>query len=103
MLRIKKGDTVQAIKGRDKGKKGKVIEIFAGQKRALVEGINLVKKHKRRTQTDQKGGIVSIEAPITISNLMVVCKSCNHPARVGFKILKDGVKSRFCKSCKEAI
>ncbi len=103
MLRIKKGDTVQTIKGRDRGKKGKVIAIFSQGKRALVEGINLVRKHKRRTQTDQKGGIVSIEAPIAISNLMVVCKSCNHPVRIGFKILKDGEKSRFCKSCKEAI
>jgi len=103
MERIIKNDTVQAIKGKDKGKKGRVLKIFAEERRALVEGINLVKKHKRQTRQDQQGGIVSIEAPISISNLMLVCKHCNRPARIGFTILKDGTKSKFCKACKEAL
>ncbi|MBL7151074.1 MAG: 50S ribosomal protein L24 [Candidatus Omnitrophica bacterium] len=103
MFKIKKGDTVQIIAGKDRGKKGKVLELLPEGRRALVEGLNLVKKHKRQTRQDQQGGIVSIEAPLSISNLMVFCKQCNRPVRVGFTVLKDGSKSRFCKSCKEGI
>ncbi|TBR17634.1 50S ribosomal protein L24 [bacterium] len=103
MLKIKKGDMVASIKGKDRGKKGKVIEVLSAESRVLIEGINLVKKHKRRTQQDQKGGIVSIERPISIANVMVVCKHCNKPTRIGFKALSDGTKARFCKSCKETL
>lgn len=104
MIKIRRGDTIQVIGGKDNGKKGKVLEILPQGKRAIVEGINLVKKHKRKTQNDQQGGIVSVETPINVSNLKLVCKSCNHPTRVGFTILKDSTqKVRFCKSCKEVI
>lgn len=103
MQKIKKGDIIQATKGKDKGKKGKVIQVFAEKGKALVEGINLAKKHKRQTRQDQKGGIVSIEMPIALSNIMLVCKHCDRPTRVGFSVLKDGTKSRVCKSCKEAL
>lgn len=103
MLKVRKGDIVQVIKGKDTGKKGKVLNILTESKRALVEAINLVKKHKRQTRQDQQGGIVSIEAPISVANLMLVCKSCQRPVRVGFSILKDNTKVRICKSCKEAI
>ncbi len=103
MFKIREGDTVQVIKGKDNGKKGKVRQILPESGRAFVEGINLAKKHKRQTRQDEKGGIVSIEAPISISNLMLVCKNCNQPVRAGFRILQDKTKSRFCKSCKELI
>lgn len=103
MYKIRKGDTVQVIKGKDNGKKGKVLEILPELNRAVVEGINLVKKHKRQTRQDEKGGIVSIEAPINISNLLLVCKNCHRGVRVGFKILQDKTKTRFCKSCKEVM
>lgn len=103
MLKIKRNDIAQVIKGRDKGKKGKVLTLLDLNKRAIVEGINLVKKHKRKTQTDQQGGIVSIETPVSVSNLMLVCKHCARPVRVGLTRLKDGTKTRFCKACKEAI
>lgn len=99
MYKIKKGDTVQVTTGKDKGKKGKVISLMAGNTRALVEAINLVKKARRQTQQNQQGGIVSIEAPISISNLMLICKSCNKPTRIGFRIAKDGRKERICKRC----
>ena len=104
MLKIKKGDIVQVTKGDDSGKKGKVLRVLLkeGRGRAVVEGINLVKKHKRRTQQDQQGGVVSIEAPVNVANIMVLCKHCNRPARVGISVLKDGTKSRICKACKEA-
>ena len=103
MFKIRKGDTVEITKGKDRGKKGRVIKVFISNGRAIVEGINLVKKHKRKTREDEKGGIVSIEMPISLTNLMLYCKNCNRSRRVGFTILKDGTKSRFCKECKEAI
>jgi large subunit ribosomal protein L24 len=103
MQKIKKNDIVQVTKGKDKGKQGKVINIIGDNGRALVEGLNLAKKHKRQSRQDQKGGIVSIEMPISISNLMLFCKHCSKPTRVGITVLKDGTKSRFCKSCKGAL
>ena len=103
MFKIRKGDTVQVIKGKDKGKKGKIITILPERKRAIVEAINLVKKHKRQTRQDQQGGIVAIEMPIALGNIMLVCRHCDRPVRVGFSILKDGTKSRVCKACKEVI
>lgn len=103
MYKIKKGDSVELTKGKDKGKKGRVVEILSETGRAVVEGVNLVKKHKRQTKQDQQGGIISIEAPISVSNLKVVCKQCNKGVKVGFAVRKDGSKSRICKSCKGEI
>ncbi|MCK9594398.1 MAG: 50S ribosomal protein L24 [Candidatus Omnitrophica bacterium] len=99
MFKIKRNDTVQVIKGKDKGKKGKVIRVFFSQKKALVEGINQAKKHKRQTRQDQQGGIVNIEMPIALSNLMVFCKNCSQPTRLGFKKSDDGTKARVCRKC----
>lgn len=103
MLKIKKGDTVQVIRGDDKGKRGKVLKVMATANRAIVEGINLVKKHKRKTQQDQQGGIVAIESAMSSGNLMYFCKQCSKPTRVGFILSKEGTKSRYCKNCKETI
>ncbi len=103
MFKIRKNDLVQVIKGKDKGKKGKVLRFFPDSKRAIVEGINTVKQFKRKTQQDPQGGIVSVEAPISISNLAFFCKKCNRGVRLGYMLLKDGEKSRFCKSCKEVV
>ena len=103
MLKIKKGDTIQVAKGKDRGKTGKVLAVNLSTGRALIEGINLAKKHKRQTRQDEKGGIVSIEMPISISNIALVCKSCKRKTRVGFSNLKDGSKTRICKACKEAL
>jgi len=100
-MKIKKNDTVIALAGRDKGKTGKVLAIIPGKKRAIVEGVNFVKKHARRTREDDKGGIIQKEATVHISNLAVFCKGCNRPTKVGYNVLKDGTKSRFCKKCKE--
>lgn len=103
MFKIRKGDTVGIIKGKDRGKKGRVLEIFTKEARALVEGVNLSKKAKRKTQQDQQGGIISLEMPINLACLSLVCKSCNRPVRIGFTIAADGTKSRYCKVCKEVI
>jgi large subunit ribosomal protein L24 len=100
MLKVKKGDTVVVLKGKDRGKKAKVISIFLAKGKALVEGINLAKKHRRATRQDQKGGIVSIEAPIALANIMVFCKVCNKGSRVEFVKNQDNTKSRVCKKCK---
>lgn len=104
MNRIRKGDTVAVIAGKDKGKQGKVMHVFFPTRKALVEGINYVKKHRRRTQQEQQhAGIVQIEAPIALSNLKVVCKNCNAAVKVGFTILKDKTKARICKKCNEVL
>lgn len=103
MLKIKKGDIVVVTKGKDKGKKGKVLNLFASDERALVEGINMAKKAMRKTQANQQGGITAIEKPMSIANIMLFCKGCNKPVRTGFKIQDGSTKVRFCKSCKEPI
>ncbi len=102
MNKIRKNDIVYVLAGKDNGKTGKVFHVFPKAGRALVEGINYVKKHARKTKQDQQGGIIQKEASINLSNLAVFCKTCNSPARVGVSILADGTKSRYCKKCKEA-
>jgi large subunit ribosomal protein L24 len=103
MLKIRKNDTVKVLSGRDKGKTGKVLTVFLKGNRVLVEGVNFVKKHVRKTQKDPQGGIISKESPIHISNLAVLCKACNRATRVGFTKLGDGTRNRFCKKCNEII
>jgi len=103
MKKIKKNDIVRITKGKDKGKQGKVIDVIEDGKRAIIEGLNLYKKHKRQSRQDQKGGIISIEMPVSISNLMVFCKHCAKPSRMGLVTSKDGIKSRVCKACKEVL
>ena len=103
MLKIRRGDTVAVMSGKDKGKQGKVMRVYPILDKVLVEGVNFVKKHKRRTQQEQQhSGIVEMEKPIALSNLKVVCKNCNLPVKVGFTILKDNTKARICKKCNEA-
>ena len=103
MNKIKKNDIVYILSGKDKGKTGKVFMVNAKAGKALVEGINYVKKHMRKTKQDQQGGIIQKESPIQLSNLALFCKSCNSPASTGVHILADGTKSRFCKTCKEVL
>lgn len=103
MIRIKKNDTVMIIKGKDRGKTGRVMKVLPKEKRAIIEGRNLVKKHSRKSQQNPQGGIIQIESPIQLSNLMPVCPKCNKPARVGSIIEKDGKKLRVCNKCKEAL
>ena len=103
MLGIKKDDQVMVIAGKDKGKTGRVLEVFPRAQRAVVENINLVKKTQRRTQQNQKGGIIDIEAAIHLSNLMLIDKKTNKPTRIGAEILKDGSKVRIGKQSGEAV
>ncbi len=99
---IKKGDNVVVTTGRDKGKKGEGIKLFPKEERALVSGVNVVKRHQRQTQT-QAGGIVNKESTIHLSNLAHVDPKSGAATRIGFKILNDGRKVRFAKKSGEVI
>lgn len=93
--KIKKGDTVQIMTGKDRGNTGKVLQVYPKRERVLVEGLNMVKKHRRGGQ-GQEAGIVEMEAPLHISNVQIVDPSDGKPCRVGFDI-KDGVKKRVSR------
>ena len=100
--RIKKGDRVVVTTGRDKGKKGEVLRLYPKEDRALVSGINIVKRHQRQTQR-QQAGIVNKEAPVHLSNLAHVDPRSGEATRIGFKLLDDGRKVRFAKKSGEVI
>ncbi len=99
--KIKKNDTVKVVCGKDKGKTGKVVKVNREKGRVVVQGINIVKKAMKPKSQNEKGGIVSIEASMDISNVRVICKKCG-PTRLGYKIEGDD-RVRICKKCGEAI
>lgn len=101
-LKIKKGDHVVVIAGRDKGKHGEVLQVIPDENRALVQGVNVVRRHQKQS-AQQEGGIVSKEAPIHVSNIAVEDPSDGSPSRVGYKFLDDGRKVRFAKRSGETI
>jgi large subunit ribosomal protein L24 len=101
-VKIRKGDRVIVISGRDKGKKGEVLKVYPKEERALVAGVNVVKRHQRQTQAKQ-GGIISKEVPIDLSNIAYADPKTGEATRVGFKILGDGRKVRFAKKSGEVI
>ena len=103
MLSIHKNDTVKVLAGRDKGKTGKVLKVFPDKHRAIVQGINFVKKHTRKRRQEDQAGIVEQESPIDISNLSVICKRCNRVTRAGIDLLADGTKVRYCRKCREVL
>lgn len=99
MRKLKTGDEVLVITGKDKGKSGKILKVFPKEERAIVEGINKIKKHLKPTPRNPQGGIIEIFGKIHISNLMLICPKCKRPTRVGIKILEDKRKIRYCKKC----
>ena len=100
-LHIKKNDQVKVIAGKEKGKTGKILTVMPKKGCVIIEKVNFVKRHTRPSGQARQGGILEKEAPIHISNVMVVCNKCNSPVRVGQKILEDGKKARYCKKCGE--
>ena len=102
MSNIRKGDKVVVISGSDKGKKGSVLKVFPGESRALVQGVNMVKRHQRQTQS-QQAGIVTKEAPIHLSNIAHADPKTGKATRIGFKTLGDGRRVRFAKKSGEVI
>lgn len=102
MNKIKSNDNVFVLAGKDKGKQGQVRKVMPKENRAIVTGINMVKKHQRPRTMQQTGGIIEMEAPIHISNLALICPNCGRPTRVGIHIETEK-KVRYCKKCKEDI
>jgi large subunit ribosomal protein L24 len=101
-LRIKKGDKVVVLTGRDKGKSGEVLRVLVAEQRVIVQGVNMVKRHQRQTP-GQQGGIVEKEAAIHISNVAHIDPKSSQPTRVGYKFLEDGRKVRFAKRSGEVL
>ena len=97
---VKRNDTVLVLAGKSKGRTGRVLRVFPSEGRAIVEGVNFVRKHtKANPQKNIKGGILERESPVDLSNLMPVCGECGKPTRVGHKFLDDGKKVRVCRRC----
>jgi large subunit ribosomal protein L24 len=97
--RIKKNDTVMVIAGRERGKTGKVLRVLREKERALIERLNLVKRHQKPRGAQSPSGIVEKEAPIHLSNIMIMCDKCNAPVRMGKRALDDGRSVRVCRRC----
>lgn len=102
-VHVRAGDTVIITAGKEKGKKGKVVRVFPAERRLIVEGANVVKKHTRPTQKVMQGGILEQAAAIHASNVVLVCRGCGEPTRVGHKVLEDGSRVRTCRRCGEVI
>ena len=98
-MNIKKDDNVMVITGKDKGKSGKVLVALPAENKVIVEGVAIVKKHKKARGQNEPGGIVKQEAAIDASNVKLICKKCGQPTRVGVKVLENGEKVRVCKKC----
>ena len=99
--KLKKNDQVEVIAGKDKGRVGKILRVDPTVNKAVVEKINMIKRHTKPNPANQQGGIIEREAPIHISNLKLICPKCSKTVRVGKKILDDGEKVRVCKKCGE--
>ncbi|GAB6085487.1 50S ribosomal protein L24 [Alkaliphilus crotonatoxidans] len=102
-MHVKKGDTVVVISGKDKGKKGKVLQAYPKKNRVIVEGVNIVTKHQKPNQQMQQGGIIHREAAIHASNVMIFDKKANQGVRVGYKVLENGEKVRVSKKTGEVL
>jgi len=101
-MKIKKGDTVLVILGKNRGKKGKILKAFPKERKVLIDGVNLIKKHQKPKKTGEKGQIIEKPSPINISNVKLICSKCNKTTRVGYKIVEDK-KYRICKKCNKQI
>ena len=102
-LIIKKNDTVIVIVGKEKGKSGRVLSVYPSKDQVLIEKINIIKKHMKQTRKYTQGGIIEKEAPLNISNVMLVCPKCSKPTRIGNSLMQDGRKLRMCRKCREVI
>jgi len=98
-LKIRKGDRVRVLSGKDKGKEGEVMRALPREGKVIVDGVNVARKSQRPTRTTQQGGIIDKDMPIQVSNVALVCPSCGKPTRVGYTIDKSGEKARVCKKC----
>ncbi len=102
-MKIRKDDSVLVISGKDRGKKGKVRHAYPEEKKILVGGINFIKRHTRASGRVRQAGIIEREAPIHVSNVMLICSRCNNPIRIGSRFMGEDKKVRICRSCREVI
>ena len=102
-MKIRKDDTVLVIAGKDKGKKGKVRFAYPAEQQVIIEGVNYIKKHSKARGSVRQAGIIDLEAPIHVSNVILLCDKCNKPGRIGYENLEDGRRVRFCRACGEVI
>ncbi|MCL2008805.1 MAG: 50S ribosomal protein L24 [Treponema sp.] len=100
-FKLRKEDNVEVISGKDKGKRGRILKILRSKDRVVVEGVNIMKKAKKRRNQQDRGGIIEVETGIHYSNILIVCKKCG-PTRIGYKI-EEKEKSRVCRKCGEAL
>ena len=101
--KIKKGDQVMVIAGRERGKTGKVLSLRPDEAKVVVEKLHIIKRHTKPSQKARQGGILEREAPVAISNVMYYCGNCQKPVRLGMKTLEDGRRVRICRKCKDVI
>ncbi|MDM7926642.1 MAG: 50S ribosomal protein L24 [bacterium] len=102
-MKVVKNDTVLVVSGNSRGKKGKILKVFPKDERVIVEGVNFIKRHTRKSQKNPQGGIVEREAPIHASNVKLICSKCNKAARVGRVVLENKKRVRVCRSCGEML
>ena len=102
-MRVRRDDTVVITTGKDSGKKGKVRRVWPDKERVIVDGANMIKRHSRARRAARQAGIIELEAPIHVSNVMLECSKCSKPTRLGIQFLADGKRVRVCKSCQEVI
>ncbi|HEX4161311.1 MAG TPA: 50S ribosomal protein L24 [Acidimicrobiales bacterium] len=98
-MKIQKGDQVMVLQGKDKGKKAEVVRAIPGRQKVILEGVNVAKRHAKPTRATQQGGVIDKFMPVHISTVALICKSCDRPTRVGYKVENDGEKVRVCKKC----
>ena len=98
-LKIKKGDKVRVLTGKDRGHEGEVMRVLPSAGKVIVDGANVAKKHQRATKATMQGGIIDKDMPMPVANVALLCPACGKPTRVGYTIDKDGTKARICKKC----
>jgi large subunit ribosomal protein L24 len=98
-MKIRKGDKVQVLQGKDRGKQGEVTFAFPAKGKVIVDGLNVAKRHQKPTQAMQQGGIIDKEMPMPVSRVAIICPSCAKPTRIGYRLEADGTKVRICRKC----
>ena len=102
-MKLRTNDNVLVIKGRDRGKQGRIQKVFPGEKKVLVEGVHGVMRHAKASASMRQAGIIQKELPVHAANVALVCANCSRPTRVRFRTLPDGSKARVCMKCEEVI
>ena len=102
-MKLKKGDLVSVIAGKERGKKGKILRVLPTEDRVVIEGLNFLKVYRRPSQQNPKGGIAEVEGKLHRSNVQLICSRCSKRTRVGYQFLADGTKQRVCRKCHEII